>query len=449
MNPISQKLTILRAYLTTRYLRRWRNREAFERWQEKKIIQHIHKIRNSSNFYRQLWKGIPSSRWREFPLIDKKLMMEHFDQLNTVGIHKSQAFELAIRAEQTRDFSPTINGITVGLSSGTSGNRGVFLVSKLERFLWAGTVMAKVLPGTLFDRERIAFFLRADSQLYQSVQGGRIRFNFFDMLEPLENHVRRLNDWQPTIVVAPSSMLRMLANAMKERRLSIKPKKIISVAETLETLDRTYMETVFGQPIHQVYQCTEGFLAATCPYGTLHFNEDVVHIEKEYLDSERKKYVPIITDFTRTSQPIIRYRLDDVLTEPDAPCPCGSVFTSIQAINGRCDDIFYLLSIDKTSYVPIFPDFISRAVLIASQKIKEYKVTQRHQNAIEVALQVEQDAETTKVKQQVRSELTALFQKLDCITPEITFADYKAPQKGNKLRRIERKWKTDDIRKFI
>ena len=37
-----------------------------------------------------------------------------------------------IKSEENRDFSPTIKGITVGLSSGTSGNRGVFLASEKE-----------------------------------------------------------------------------------------------------------------------------------------------------------------------------------------------------------------------------------------------------------------------------------------------------------------------------
>ena len=60
------------------------------------------------------------------PIIDKEVMMEHFDTLNTVHISKEEAFHIAFEAEKRRNFSPTIRNITVGLSSGTSGNRGVF-----------------------------------------------------------------------------------------------------------------------------------------------------------------------------------------------------------------------------------------------------------------------------------------------------------------------------------
>ena len=43
-------------------------------------------------------------------------------------------------------------------------------------------------------------------------------------------------------------------------------------------------------------------------------------------------FYPIITDFKRTSQPIYRYRLNDILVEEKSPCPCGSVFTRIAKI---------------------------------------------------------------------------------------------------------------------
>lgn len=100
-------------------------------------------------------------------------------------------------------------------------------------------------------------------------------------------------------------------------------KKIISVAEVLEDIDREFISTIFQQTVHQIYQCTEGFLATTCKHGTLHINEDLVHIEKEYLDQERGIFVPIITDFMRKTQPIIRYRLNDILIEKKQHAPAA------------------------------------------------------------------------------------------------------------------------------
>ena len=46
----------------------------------------------------------------------------------------------------------------------------------------------------------------------------------------------------------------------------------------------------------------------------------------------------LITDFTRRTQPVIRYRLDDVLVAATEPCPCGQPTRVLEAIEGRRDD---------------------------------------------------------------------------------------------------------------
>ena len=42
----------------------------------------------------------------------------------------------------------------------------------------------------------------------------------------------------------------------------------------------------------------------------LHLNEDIIFVEKQYLDGRR--FYPVITDFKRTSQPVYRYQLNDI-----------------------------------------------------------------------------------------------------------------------------------------
>lgn len=149
---------VITHYILTKWGRRWKNRAALEQWQEKRIRLHADKVRQHSKFYRELWGGIPSKDWRSFPVIGKPEMMENFDQLNIAGITKEQAFAEAYEAENSRNFKPTLQGVTVGLSSGTSGNRGIFLVGEEEQAAWTGTVLAKLLPGGLWKRARIAFF---------------------------------------------------------------------------------------------------------------------------------------------------------------------------------------------------------------------------------------------------------------------------------------------------
>lgn len=105
-----------------------------------------------------------------------------------------------------------IGSIAVGLSSGTSGTRGLFLTSSKERDAWAGIMLAKLLPNGLKQKERIAFFLRANNNLYTTLnKSTKIQFHFFDLVLDFQHHIEHLNQLQPTILSAPASVLLQLA----------------------------------------------------------------------------------------------------------------------------------------------------------------------------------------------------------------------------------------------
>ncbi|MEW4371332.1 F390 synthetase-related protein [Paenibacillus kandeliae] len=443
-------LRIVYHYWQTRQRRkRWTNRQALERWQQRQVLRHIRWVRAHSSFYQRLWNGMDDTEWCEFPLIDKSIMMEHFDVLNTVGITRQQALDTAQQAEQTRDFAPVLHGVTIGLSSGTSGNRGIFLVSPQEQDAWTGNVLARLLPGSLRERHRIAFFLRANSNLYESVQRGSLQFRYFDLTLPMDRHITDMQQYGADIWVAPPSLLRMLAEAAANGKLTVAPSKLISVAEVLDPLDRQYIQQVFGQTVHQVYQCTEGFLGTSCEHGTIHLNEDVVHIEKEYIDEERRRFMPIITDFSRRAQPIVRYRLNDILTEAAEPCACGSVYTAIERIEGRYDDILYLRRVHEqqldgqhanAQYVPLFPDLVTRAIIAASPDIQHYRVVQHDADRLDISYRLPQGMDA-EVEQQIRQRIEQLCTGLNGHMPQLVFSEYDFVPGLVKLRRVERGWK--------
>lgn len=437
-------LHIVMQYAAARRRAAIRDRERLERWQEVRIRRHLERVRAASPFYRQLWQGIDTEDWRRFPEIDKKTMMEHFDTLNTAGIRREDAMNLALEAERTRDFTPEIGGLTIGMSSGTSGSRGLFLVSRQERLAWTGTILERVLPGSLLNRHNIAFFLRADSNLYGSVRSKRVAFEFHDLLHPLQKHVAELNAQLPTIIAAPPSMLRLLAGERRAGRLKIDPAHLVSMAEVLDPLDRQVIEEAFGRKIHQVYQCTEGFLGASCSRGTLHLNEDVVHIEKEYLDAERGVFMPIVTDFVRFAQPMIRYRLGDLLTERKTPCPCGSPFTAIERIEGRSDDLFVLPARTGDGFVTLFPDFVSRAIIAASEQVEAYRAVLNTPKSLSVELDVREGADRAETERRVHGALADLCSRVHARMPEVGFEPYTFVPGATKLRRVQRRFAVNE-----
>ena len=231
-----------------------------------------------SPFYHDI--TIKNEIFSQYPVMNKSIFMKYFNSINTKEIDYKEAWNIALKAEKTRDFTPMKDNVTIGLSSGTSGNRGIFLASESERLLWVSCILDRVI-GFSIKKRSVAFFLRANSNLYNSVQSKFLQFEFFDLLQPLEEQLDRLNNLNPSILVAQPSLLLEIAHKLEGGFVRIKPLKIISVAEVLYPEDKQYLERVFGQIIHQVYQCTEGLLATTCKYGTLHFNEDFLIIEKE------------------------------------------------------------------------------------------------------------------------------------------------------------------------
>jgi putative adenylate-forming enzyme len=346
------------------------DRGALERHQAKHLKAHLKWLSAHSPYF-AAFVDQPLAAW---PCMDKKTMLEHFNQMNTAGLDLQTVMQVALAAEASRDFLPTIGRYTVGLSSGTSGQRAAFVVSAAEQAQWAGVMLAKTLPQGLFVGEKVALFLRANSNLYTAVRSRWIEFRFFDLFLPFEGHLSALTTYTPTILLAPTQVLRELAMAQLGGRLHLTPKRVYAIAEVLEPQDRTLIEQAFG-PMHEIYQATEGFLASTCEHGVLHLNEEHIHIEPEWLDAEHRRFVPMITDFSRRTQPIVRYRLNDVLCARLSPCPCGRATQALDAIEGRCDDMLRLPN-RQGQPMTVFADVIARALVQTLPMQADYQLHQ-------------------------------------------------------------------------
>lgn len=421
------KIVAVKNFIEVRWLRRFKKHEKLVKYQNKMLKKQLSFIKENSNYY----KNIDINDFESIPIINKKIMMDNFNKINTVGLERDVALEIAINSEHTRDFETKYNNISVGLSSGTSGHRGLFVVSDKESMEWAGAVLAKLLPKKDLLNHKIAFFLRADNNLYESINSSVIKFEFFDLLNSMEDNLKKLNEYDPTILVAPASVLKTIAKAVLKGEIRINPKKIISVAEVLNESDERFIKKVFKKKIiFQVYQCTEGFLGYTCECGNLHLNEDIVYIEKEYI--EKNRFIPIITDFRRKSQPVIRYRLNDVLIESNKKCNCGNPSLIIKKIEGREDDIFVFTG--ESEDVLVYPDFISRC-LVYVDDISEYRVVQLDKNNIKIYI----DKVNNDIKKNIIKEFKLLSKNKKFKLPNIEFVKYE--KDGNKkVKRVERKF---------
>lgn len=424
-------------FARTRWQLDFRDRAKLEAWQQTRLNRFLREVLPRAPRYR----GLSPRSLADLPTMDKATMMADFHAHNTQGVGLDDAFAVAFKAETTRDFAPMLGDLTVGLSSGTSGNRGVFLVSPAERQRWAGILLARALPEHLLGRLlspwqaplRIAFFLRANSNLYTTLGSRRVDFAFHDLLLGVEPALSRLNQSQPDVLVGPPSLLRALAAESRAGHLAIAPSHVISVAEVLEDSDREAVRAAFGVATHQLYQATEGFLAYTCEHGTLHLNESFMHIEPDWLDEAHTRFQPLITDFTRETQLIVRYRLNDVLRISQQPCPCGRAERAIAAIEGRADEVLWLPARAHGKAVAIYPDLFRRAMLFAGPAVREFDLTQ---SGMELTVGLLVQGERAEAIARVSAELEKLWQSLDVQPPALDFVDWQAPQPGVKRRRV-------------
>ena len=335
---------------------------------------YIHSLKRSKFYKLYLNKDF---NFFSLPVINKSIFMQNFDTINTCDIKLKQAKSIAYESEKSRDFSPMINNISIGLSTGTSGNQSLFLIGENERAKWVAYILDRVI-NLSYKSQKIAFFLRANNQLYESSNSKLLQFNFFDIYKDFNIHIKRLNKLNPDILIAQPSVLRLICEKINDGMLTISPKKIISIAEVLTEEDKKYFKSVFSVKIEQVYQSAEGFLAFTCKEGFLHFNEDFLIVEKKYINKEKTKFHPIITDLIRTHQPIVRYELNDIITLKDN-CKCGNNFQAITKIEGRSDDIFKFKNQEHKEAI-IFPDIFRRRIVMSDSRINDYQIIQKKEN---------------------------------------------------------------------
>ena len=371
------KLNILLNWMRLKSRGVFTSREALEKYQHKRLSAYLSGL-SDAPFYKKLnIEGMQD--WPRIPVMNKDTLLANFDELNRPGITLQEAMDFALSAEMGRAFAAKLKGVTVGLSTGTSGRRGIFLASDTERAGWAAAVLSKVLKPKIFKKQKIAFFLRADSNLYSSVSSSLFGFSFFDIFKPMNELAVDLQQYQPDILAAQPAVLIELCRRQATGALKIAPRTVISFAEVLHQRDRETITRTFGVPLSEVYQCMEGFLGCTCPLGTMHLNEDLLFVEKEFIDDGR--FYPIITDFSRSTQFIVRYRLDDILKIKKDGCACGNAAIAIECIEGRSDDVMLFFN-RSGGRVKLYPDVLSRKISWLCDEFDRYRITQTELSTI-------------------------------------------------------------------
>jgi putative adenylate-forming enzyme len=428
-------------YLLCKYrFRNW-NSENIKKYQESRIRNRVRFVLSRSDFYRKYYAGYDTSDIWNLPVTNKKIMMENLSRFNTLGLDKNELIEFCLNTERTRDFSKRLKGATVGMSSGTSGNKGVEIITKSEENLLRAVFFARFdFPKK--EKINLAFILRITSPAFSLDKFGH-RLTYIDQLDSIENILKKLNDLQPNIISAPPSMLKILAGEKGKGKLSVNPIKLVSYAEVLYPDVKDFLKEIFNCEVREIYKCSEGAIGITCRYGNLHINEDVVGIQ--LLNQDGSPTAPgdpchklIVTDLHKSSLPIIRYELNDILTLSRNKCECGSSFRVIEKIQGRSDDLCWGIRKKDNSRQFIYQDYISRTIISVSDDIEEFQAIQKDYDHLILRIKLKPMVERADIEEILIRSIRKVFTDYDCNEPgvEVIFGDPLVNINSGKLSRV-------------
>lgn len=418
-------------------------------WSSKKIYKYQRKKRNSivklavskSPFFKKYYSKYNLYDFFNLPILNKKIMMENLSEYNTLGFKKEEMVGFALNAEKTRDFSRRLRNINIGMSSGTSGNKGIVITTeKEEKYIKAMYLARLVLPKK--EKINCAFILRITSPAFDYNKRGN-KLTYIGQLQPIEDIIKQLETLNPNVVSAPPSMLKLLAKELITGNLKINPKLLYSYAEVLYPDVKKLLEEAFNCKVMEIYQGSEGYYAVTCKEGNLHVNEDMVFFELFDKDGNSTPdgepcYRLLVTDLHKSSQPIIRYELNDVITISKNKCKCGSNFRVIEKIQGRADDLFWGLRKDDNKEHFIFQDYISRSIISVSENIEEYQAIQEDYTKITLRIKLKEEKDAEKTRNELDEAIKKVFSQYGCIEPKVNviFGDPLVNANSKKLSRI-------------
>ena len=151
-------------------------------------------------------------------------------------------------------------------------------------------------------------------------------------------------------------------------------KAVLPGSEPLTPEMRTTFQRVYGCRTYNSWGSVEGCgIVSECKNGRLHISPDVAILE--FLDPETglpaqpgQLAEVICTGLLNFDQPLIRYRIGDLMRLDPNPCPCGREMPVIQEIIGRIEDT--VLGPDGREMVRFHSIFTGIPVLIEAQVVQ-------------------------------------------------------------------------------
>jgi phenylacetate-CoA ligase len=167
----------------------------------------------------------------------------------------------------------------------------------------------------------------------------------------------------------------ILARFIGELKLSAPElKAVITSSEKLSAEMRMLFQKVYGCKTYDSYSGLEACgLVSECEHGGMHISPDAGHLE--FINDKGQPAVPgelaevVCTGFLNYDQPLIRYRIGDIMILDGKVCACGREMPLVKEIIGRQEDI--IMGKDGRQMVRFHGIFIDLPNIKQGQVIQE------------------------------------------------------------------------------
>lgn len=333
-----------------------RTKEQIERLQKKKLEKLLLHAYDHSPYYRSVFEAdgifrenIKTTPLEKFPVLDKEILMEHFDEL--VTDRSLQQKELLKFDENSEDDGEKYLGrYHVVHSSGSTGTPRYFvydneaweqmLTGIIRGALW-GMSMGSALR-LLAEKPRILYIAATDGRyggamaVGDGIRGVRAEQRFLDINTPLAKWSEAVGEFRPNIIIGYPSAVKILAELIDREKKTLYIRRVISCGEPLSAGLRKYLENAFHAEVINFYGASESLALGVEQRA----NEGMVLFDDlnviEVVDGEM--YVTCLYNFT---QPLIRYRISDKLVLHEAKTDMDCFFTRADVLLCRSEDVMW------------------------------------------------------------------------------------------------------------
>jgi len=364
------------------------------RMQQRHFQRLLAQVWRRSPFYREYYAGhgireehLHDVSVADLPLLPKKVLIDNFDRAVTdARLRRTDVEAWLNRNRNPRDSFCSATMVLHG--SGTSGDIGIFAYDHKAWTIADISLAAHLPPPENFPhgRTRIAFYISTSGHFATVSTASSMPDSVYEtlllsLLDPSDQTVQRLNEFQPHRLNGYSSCVAQLAEFALEGRLRIRPHRIFVHGDKLTGAMERQILAAWNAPIYSLYACAESkFMAIRTPGSDQMRVLDDLNV-LEVLDERDQPVAPeqegrvVLTNLYNVVLPIIRYELGDYVRRgtpaPDAP------FTTLREIRGRVHDALPVVradgrrdtihplvldiqvpTVDKVQYVSLGPDHV-------------------------------------------------------------------------------------------